>query len=109
MDPDYWEKLLRHHYEQQQEDLARNLGKGKRVRKQVNYNDAAQEDQGEDCLRTLEMPKDRMRRAFPANGKSVTKGQQELSQGQVALQRDPEDLQGSLLIAASPAASLFRH
>ena len=26
VDPDYWEKLLRHHYEQQQEDLARNLG-----------------------------------------------------------------------------------
>lgn len=49
VDPDYWEKLLRHHYEQQQEDLARNLGKGKRVRKQVNYNDAAQEDQGKDC------------------------------------------------------------
>uniref|UniRef100_A0A3B3RVI5 Chromodomain helicase DNA binding protein 3 n=1 Tax=Paramormyrops kingsleyae TaxID=1676925 RepID=A0A3B3RVI5_9TELE len=46
VDPDYWEKLLRHHYEQQQEDLARNLGKGKRVRKLVNYNDAAQEDQG---------------------------------------------------------------
>ncbi|XP_061093053.1 chromodomain-helicase-DNA-binding protein 3 isoform X3 [Conger conger] len=45
VDPDYWEKLLRHHYEQQQEDLARNLGKGKRVRKQVNYNDTAQEDQ----------------------------------------------------------------
>ncbi|XP_066578642.1 chromodomain-helicase-DNA-binding protein 3 isoform X2 [Amia ocellicauda] len=45
VDPDYWEKLLRHHYEQQQEDLARNLGKGKRIRKQVNYNDAAQEDQ----------------------------------------------------------------
>merc|ERR1740128_1277308 len=40
-DPAYWEKLLRHHYEQQQEDLARSLGKGKRVRKQVNYNDAA--------------------------------------------------------------------
>ncbi|WAR14920.1 CHD3-like protein [Mya arenaria] len=39
-DPAYWEKLLRHHYEQQQEDLARTLGKGKRVRKQVNYNDA---------------------------------------------------------------------
>jgi len=39
-DPAYWEKLLRHHYEQQQEDLARSLGKGKRVRKQVNYNDA---------------------------------------------------------------------
>uniref|UniRef100_A0A8C9TSH1 Chromodomain helicase DNA binding protein 5 n=1 Tax=Scleropages formosus TaxID=113540 RepID=A0A8C9TSH1_SCLFO len=45
VDPDYWEKLLRHHYEQQQEDLARNLGKGKRVRKQVNYNDTSQEDQ----------------------------------------------------------------
>ncbi|RWS31027.1 chromodomain-helicase-DNA-binding protein Mi-2-like isoform X5 [Leptotrombidium deliense] len=46
-DPAYWEKLLRHHYEQQQEDLARTLGKGKRVRKQVNYNDAmgSQEDQ----------------------------------------------------------------
>ena len=40
-DPAYWEKLLRHHYEQQQEDMARTLGKGKRVRKQVNYNDAA--------------------------------------------------------------------
>uniref|UniRef100_A0A8B9TIP1 Chromodomain helicase DNA binding protein 5 n=1 Tax=Anas platyrhynchos TaxID=8839 RepID=A0A8B9TIP1_ANAPL len=48
VDPDYWEKLLRHHYEQQQEDLARNLGKGKRIRKQVNYNDASQEDQGMD-------------------------------------------------------------
>uniref|UniRef100_A0A672T781 Chromodomain-helicase-DNA-binding protein 5-like n=1 Tax=Sinocyclocheilus grahami TaxID=75366 RepID=A0A672T781_SINGR len=45
VDPDYWEKLLRHHYEQQQENLARNLGKGKRIRKQVNYNDASQEDQ----------------------------------------------------------------
>ncbi|XP_063173770.1 chromodomain-helicase-DNA-binding protein 5 [Candoia aspera] len=44
VDPDYWEKLLRHHYEQQQEDLARNLGKGKRIRKQVNYNDTSQED-----------------------------------------------------------------
>ncbi|ODM89703.1 Chromodomain-helicase-DNA-binding protein Mi-2 [Orchesella cincta] len=38
-DPAYWEKLLRHHYEQQQEDIARSLGKGKRIRKQVNYND----------------------------------------------------------------------
>jgi len=26
-DPAYWEKLLRHHYEQQQENLARSLGK----------------------------------------------------------------------------------
>lgn len=49
VDPDYWEKLLRHHYEQQQEDLARNLGKGKRIRKQVNYNDTTQEDQGGFC------------------------------------------------------------
>ncbi|MEQ2203580.1 choline dehydrogenase 3 [Xenoophorus captivus] len=48
VDPDYWEKLLRHHYEQQQEDLASKLGKGKRNRKPVNYNDAAQEDQGND-------------------------------------------------------------
>ena len=39
-DPAYWERLLRHHYEQQQDDLARSLGKGKRIRKQVNYNDA---------------------------------------------------------------------
>lgn len=52
MDPDYWEKLLRHHYEQQQEDLASKLGKGKRNRKPVNYNDAAQEDQGRDWVWT---------------------------------------------------------
>lgn len=52
MDPDYWEKLLRHHYEQQQEDLASKLGKGKRNRKPVNYNDAAQEDQGRDRVWT---------------------------------------------------------
>lgn len=32
-------KLLRHHYEQHQEDVSRSLGKGKRVRKQVNYTD----------------------------------------------------------------------
>ncbi|KAI9588380.1 hypothetical protein GQX74_004225 [Glossina fuscipes] len=38
-DPAYWVKLLRHHYEQHQEDVARTLGKGKRVRKQVNYTD----------------------------------------------------------------------
>lgn len=38
-DPAYWVKLLRHHYEQHQEDMSRTLGKGKRVRKQVNYND----------------------------------------------------------------------
>lgn len=46
-DPAYWEKLLRHHYEQHQEDMSKTLGKGKRVRKQVNYNDAmgSQDDQ----------------------------------------------------------------
>lgn len=38
-DPAYWVKLLRHHYEQHQEDVARTLGKGKRLRKQVNYTD----------------------------------------------------------------------
>ncbi|CAO1409832.1 unnamed protein product [Diamesa serratosioi] len=38
-DPAYWIKLLRHHYEQHQEDTGRALGKGKRVRKQVNYTD----------------------------------------------------------------------
>ncbi|KAI1709997.1 CHDCT2 domain-containing protein [Ditylenchus destructor] len=37
-DPDYWEKLLRHHYEQEQEMVQQTMGKGKRVRKQVNYN-----------------------------------------------------------------------
>lgn len=36
-DPDYWEKLLRHHYEQEQEVESQQLGKGKRVRRQVNY------------------------------------------------------------------------
>lgn len=59
VDPDYWEKLLRHHYEQQQEDLARNLGKGKRIRKQVNYNDATQEDQGRFCFWTSPSALDR--------------------------------------------------
>merc|ERR1712226_1328143 len=39
IDSDYWEKLLRHHFEQEQEYVASTLGKGKRVRKQVNYND----------------------------------------------------------------------
>ncbi len=37
-DPLYWEKLLRHHYEQHQEDTVKLLGKGKRNRKPVNYN-----------------------------------------------------------------------
>ena len=45
-DPAYWEKLLRPYWEQHQEDMTKSLGKGKRVRKQVNYNDAgnSQED-----------------------------------------------------------------
>lgn len=34
-DPDFWEKLLRHHYEQQRELEEAKLGKGKRIRKQV--------------------------------------------------------------------------
>lgn len=38
-DPAYWVKLLRHHYEQHQEDVSKTLGKGKRNRKQVNYTD----------------------------------------------------------------------
>ena len=37
-DPAYWEKLLRHHYEQHQEDVTRSMGKGKRIRKQVWQN-----------------------------------------------------------------------
>jgi chromodomain-helicase-DNA-binding protein 4 len=39
-DPAYWEKLLRHHYEQHQEDVSKSMGKGKRVRRTVNYGDA---------------------------------------------------------------------
>ena len=41
-DTAFWEKLLRHHYEQHQEDVAKSMGKGKRVRKQVNYGDGAE-------------------------------------------------------------------
>ena len=33
----YWERLLRHHYEQEQEYIASTLGKGKRARKQVKW------------------------------------------------------------------------
>ena len=36
-DPNYWERLLRHHYEQQQESEHAKMGKGKRIRKAVNY------------------------------------------------------------------------
>jgi len=52
-DPAYWEKLLRHHYEQQQEDMSRSLGKGKRIRKQVNYNDAAMGNNEETCYNDM--------------------------------------------------------
>merc|ERR1712227_794045 len=41
-DPAYWEKLLRHHYEQAQEDIARSMGRGQRGRKQVNYGDGGE-------------------------------------------------------------------
>ncbi|THD26034.1 Chromodomain-helicase-DNA-binding protein Mi-2 [Fasciola hepatica] len=44
-DPTYWEKLLRHHFEQAQEDQSRVLGKGKRVRKQVNYSTTQEEEE----------------------------------------------------------------
>lgn len=36
-DPEYWSKLLGHHYAQAQELEAQKFGKGKRVRKQINY------------------------------------------------------------------------
>merc|ERR1711953_891763 len=39
---------LRHHYEQAQEDVARSMGKGKRVRKQVNYGDGGEVTTRED-------------------------------------------------------------
>merc|ERR1712038_792113 len=38
-DPAYWEKLLRHHYEQHQETVQSVMGKGKRIRRTVNYGD----------------------------------------------------------------------
>ncbi|VDO11755.1 unnamed protein product [Rodentolepis nana] len=44
-DPAYWEKLLRHHFEQAQEDQAKLLGKGKRHRKPVNYWTNQQEEE----------------------------------------------------------------
>lgn len=47
-DPAYWEKLLRHHYEQHQEDVSRSMGKGKRIRKQVNYGDAGDVGRNDD-------------------------------------------------------------
>ncbi|CAB4062385.1 CHD4 [Lepeophtheirus salmonis] len=47
-DPAYWEKLLRHHYEQHQEDVSRSMGKGKRIRKQVNYGDGDTTGRGAD-------------------------------------------------------------
>lgn len=34
--------MFRHHYEQAQEDVSRSMGKGKRVRKQVNYGDGGE-------------------------------------------------------------------
>ena len=40
-DPSYWEKLLRHHYEQEREEHAGRMGRGKRERKQVRYTETA--------------------------------------------------------------------
>ena len=36
-DKEYWDKLLRHHYEQHVEEESGKMGKGKRVRRQVQY------------------------------------------------------------------------
>ncbi|XP_054157969.1 chromodomain-helicase-DNA-binding protein 4-like [Oppia nitens] len=44
-DPQYWEKLLGAHYIQHQENIQRTLGKGKRVRKQVNYSISAEQNE----------------------------------------------------------------
>ena len=60
-DPDYWEKLLRHHYEQDQETEAQKLGKGKRVRKQVNY---ASENMGQDWNNQVNTQRRRMSRIY---------------------------------------------
>lgn len=97
MDPDYWEKLLRHHYEQQQEDLASKLGKGKRNRKPVNYNDAAQEDQG----RTRRLHRDRVspppswrltgNRALPEWHADISDNQSEYSVGSEEEDEDFDD------------------
>lgn len=45
---DFWENLLRHHYEQEKEEEMAALGKGKRVRKQVQYWTAGVEDNPKD-------------------------------------------------------------
>ena len=37
VDQEYWDKLLRHHYEQHVEEESGKMGKGKRVRRQVQY------------------------------------------------------------------------
>ena len=55
-DPLFWERLLRHHFEHQKELEAAQLGKGKRVRKKVNYLDPAAHYGGEGachCSTTL--------------------------------------------------------
>ncbi|KAH8355722.1 hypothetical protein KR084_003673 [Drosophila pseudotakahashii] len=36
-DPAYWGNLLEKHHQQQQEDVERNMGKGKRIRKRIDY------------------------------------------------------------------------
>uniref|UniRef100_A0A3Q1BVY5 DNA helicase n=1 Tax=Amphiprion ocellaris TaxID=80972 RepID=A0A3Q1BVY5_AMPOC len=95
VDPDYWEKLLRHHYEQQQEDLASKLGKGKRNRKPVNYNDAAQEDQGRDrvwtCGREWAWPIDRPPCAVSEWHADISDNQSEYSVGSEEEDEDFDD------------------
>ncbi|CAG2163515.1 unnamed protein product, partial [Oppiella nova] len=62
-DPQYWEKLLGHHYIQHQENIQRTLGKGKRVRKQVNYSIGAEQteyanNEGSESSSDYSMPSD---------------------------------------------------
>uniref|UniRef100_A0A3B3V5A6 Chromodomain helicase DNA binding protein 3 n=1 Tax=Poecilia latipinna TaxID=48699 RepID=A0A3B3V5A6_9TELE len=91
VDPDYWEKLLRHHYEQQQEDLASKLGKGKRNRKPVNYNDAAQEDQGNDRGREWAWPIDKAPCAVSEWHADISDNQSEYSVGSEEEDEDFDD------------------
>merc|ERR1711892_226544 len=44
VDQEYWDKLLRHHYEQHVEEESGKMGKGKRVRRQVQYFQLGQEE-----------------------------------------------------------------
>ena len=56
-DPLFWERLLRHHFEHQKELEAAQLGKGKRIRKKVNYLDPAAQYGGNVNLFVMSMCK----------------------------------------------------